>query len=311
MGAPNNRTLQMSGRERLKFARQLLRSQEIEGAERLLDRLILGNAVELIPRLPPALADLIIVDPPYNLTRQYGRTPFRQKSSQDYSQWLQSWVPGLKRLLKPEGSLYVCCDWRCGSAIHQELARHFHVQNRITWEREKGRGAQANWKNASEDIWFCTLDPERYYFDVDSVKLRRRVRAPYRTNGVPKDWQETEQGNFRSTHPSNLWTDLTVPFWSMPENTEHPTQKPEKLIAKLILASTPPGAVVLDPFLGSGTTAVVARKLGRRFVGIDLEEDYLCWAAKRLELASTHPEIQGYSDGVFWERNSLPKRPTA
>lgn len=308
MGAPNNRTLRLSGRERLKYSRQLLRPRDLGGVETLVDRLILGDALEVIPTLPAASVDLIIVDPPYNLTRQYGQTPFRQKSGDDYSRWLQSWVPGLKRLLKPEGSLYMCCDWRCGFAIQQELTRHFQVQNRITWEREKGRGAKANWKSASEDIWFCTQDPERYYFDVDSVKLRRRVRAPYRTNGEPKDWQQTEQGNFRSTHPSNLWTDLTVPFWSMPENTDHPTQKPEKLIAKLILASTPPGAVVLDPFVGSGTTAVVARKLGRRFVGIDLEEDYLCWAAKRLELSTVHPEIQGYSDRVFWERNSLPER---
>ena len=91
----------------------------------------------------------------------------------------------------------------------------------------------------------------------------------------------------------------------MPENTDHPTQKPEKLIAKLVLASSQPGSVVFDPFLGSGTTAVVCKKLGRRFVGVEQNTEYCCWTKKRLGLADLDPSIQGYADGVFWERNSL------
>lgn len=94
---------------------------------------------------------------------------------------------------------------------------------------------------------------------------RRRVIAPYRLNGNPKDWHESETGNFRDTAPSNFWDDISVPFWSMPENTDHPTQKPEKLIAKLVLASSEKGDLVFDPFLGSGTTSVVAKKLGRHY----------------------------------------------
>jgi len=145
-----------------------------------------------------------------------------------------------------------------------------------------------------------------HYFDVNSVKLKRRVIAPYRTDeGNPKDWDESANGNYRLTHPSNIWSDITVPFWSMPENTDHPTQKPEKLIAKLILASSRPCEFVFDPFLGSGTTAVVAKKLGRRFCGVELDRDYCCWALKRIKLAECDSSIQGYSDGVFWERNSL------
>src|SRR5207244_1385233 len=97
-----------------------------------------------------------------------------------------------------------------------------------------------------------------YVFNVDKVKLKRRVLAPYTdASGNPKDWERSDRGDYRLTHPSNLWTDLTVPFWSMPENTDHPTQKPEKLVAKLILASSNAGDFVLDPFLGSGTTSVV------------------------------------------------------
>src|SRR6266566_301355 len=176
------------------------------------------------------------------------------------------------------------------------------------WEREKGRGAMTNWKNCSEDIWFCTVSDE-YVFNVEAVKLKRKVIAPYKdTNGNPKDWEQTENGDFRLTYPSNIWTDLTIPFWSMAENTDHPTQKPEKLLAKIILASSHPGQLVFDPFLGSGTTSVVAKKLGRRYVGVEIDEMYSCLAEKRLDLAEKDNSIQGYSQGVFWERNTLPEQ---
>ena len=97
----------------------------------------------------------------------------------------------------------------------------------------------------------------------------------------------------------------------MKENTAHPTQKPEKLLAKLILASSDPGDVVLDPFLGSGSSSVTAKKLGRHYIGIEQNEQYCIWAEKRLEMAEHDSSIQGYADGVFWERNtaSLQKEP--
>jgi site-specific DNA-methyltransferase (adenine-specific) len=135
--------------------------------------------------------------------------------------------------------------------------------------------------------------------------LKRKVVAPYTNEeGEPKDWDESEDGRFRVTHPSNLWTDLTVPYWSMRENTDHPTQKPEKLLAKIILASSKEGNLVFDPFTGSGTTTAVAKKLGRRYLGIEIDETYCCLALKRLDLAAEDRSIQGYIDGVFWERNT-------
>ena len=123
-------------------------------------------------------------------------------------------------------------------------------------------------------------------------------------DGNPKDWDETENGNYRNTCPSNFWDDITNPFWSMPENTAHPTQKSEKLIAKIMFASSNPADVVFDPFLGSGTTSVVAKKLGRKYIGIEANEQYCVWAEKRLEMADSDSSIQGYTDGVFWERNT-------
>jgi site-specific DNA-methyltransferase (adenine-specific) len=90
----------------------------------------------------------------------------------------------------------------------------------------------------------------------------------------------------------------------MPENTDHPTQKPEKLLAKLILASSNPGDLILDPFGGSGTTAVTAQKLDRRFTAVELNEEYCLWALARLARARQNKSIQGYENGIFYERNS-------
>jgi site-specific DNA-methyltransferase (adenine-specific) len=264
----------------------------------------------ILPDLPQSCVDLLILDPPYNLTKDFNGYKFNQRTVASYTEWLDAVLRSLKPMLKPNASIYICGDWLSSASIFTAASNHFTIQNRITWEREKGRGAKANWKNSSEDIWFCTMS-NQFTFNVDAVKLRRRVLAPYRHHdGSPKDWEESDRGSFRDTHPSNFWSDITIPFWSMPENTAHPTQKSEKLIAKLILASSNPGDLIFDPFLGSGTSAVVAAKLARKYLGIELNLDYCLLAAKRLEQAVSDRHIQGFTDGVFWERNTKRPKPT-
>ncbi len=302
--APRNRTLTCTEAELTSLSLDLLRLTKPVDQKTLTNRIINQDINKALPFLPTAFADLLILDPPYNLTKNYNGNVFHSHNAEDYTAWFDQMLSSLLPLLRPEASLYVCSDWKTSNLIFPVLDKYLYVRNRITWEREKGRGAKTNWKNNTEDIWFCTVS-DSYHFDVDAVKLKRKVIAPYKENGKPKDWNEEKNGNYRLTHPSNVWTDITIPFWSMPENTDHPTQKPEKLIAKLILASSKLGDFVLDPFLGSGTTAVVAKKLDRRFCGIELDREYCCWAAKRLELTALDPKIQGYADGVFWERNSL------
>ena len=301
--APKNRTLTLTDEDRQRLADGLLRLQEPVTADALDGRVVHADLLEVIDFLPDAFVDLLILDPPYNLDKDFGASRFAHRTNDAYLQYLESWFPRLLRLLKPQATVYLCGDWQCSAAEYQVMAKYLRVQNRITWQREKGRGAKANWKNCCEDIWFGTVG-EKYFFDVEAVKQKRRVIAPYLENGRPKGWQKTDAGNYRLTCPSNFWDDISVPYWSMRENTDHPTQKPEKLLAKLILASSRPGDFVFDPFLGSGTTAVVAKKLGRRFCGVELNQEYCCWALKRLENADEDPAIQGYRDGVFWERNS-------
>ena len=269
----------------------------------VLDKTVLGDSFAVLPCLPDASADLVIADPPYNLDKRFGETSFHKMDTDAYRAFSRRWLTEVLRILKPSGSLYVCCDWQSGMVLGPLLAELAVLRNRITWQREKGRGASANWKNSMEDIWFATKT-EDYTFHLDAVRLRRRVMAPYRADGAPKDWEDTPKGKFRDTCPSNFWDDITVPFWSMPENTAHPTQKPEKLMAKLILASSSPGDVLLDPFAGAGSACVAAKKLGRHFIGIEKERAYCCWCEKRLADAEADTRIQGYEDGVFWERNT-------
>jgi site-specific DNA-methyltransferase (adenine-specific) len=303
--APRNRTINISNTDVERLKKRLIKLDRPAAFSDIENRTIHQDIFDAVDHLPDRFVDLVFVDPPYNLDKKFNLTSFKAMESRKYEEWLDSWVQRIIRLLKPQASVYICGDWKSSGAIFNVAQKYFHIQNRITFEREKGRGAKSNWKNCSEDIWFCTMSDD-YQFDVDAVKMKRKVLAPYKDeNGKPKDWEDNGDGKYRITHPSNIWVDITVPFWSMPENTDHPTQKPEKLVAKVILASSMPNDVVFDPFLGSGTTSVVAKKLGRRYVGIEIDELYCCLAEKRLEMADRDKTIQGYSNGVFWERNTL------
>jgi len=302
--APRNRTITLSDNERGNYHHNILKIHSSVSSKEILNKVINQDIFEVADFLPSKFVDLLFIDPPYNLSKTFNTRSFRHVSTEQYMNWMESWLIKLTGLLKPTASIYICGDWRSSSAIHLLCEKYFIVRNRITFEREKGRGAKKDWKNNSEDIWFCTMSND-FTFNADAVKLKRKVLAPYRENNRPKDWNEDENGKFRLTCPSNIWTDITIPFWSMPENTPHPTQKPEKLLAKIILASSNEADVIFDPFAGVGTTGVVAKKLKRSFVMVEIDEEFCLYAEKRLQLAETTPAIQGYKNGVFWERNTL------
>lgn len=305
--APRNRTIELSPKEITAYSKGLETLERCVDCDEIVNSTIWQDIQDACQYLPKQFVDLLFLDPPYNLNKAFGNRKFKKGSQEQYVAMLDEWLKPLRPLLKPTASVYICSDWNACGAVQSVVSKYFTIRNRITWEREKGRGAKTNWKNCSEDIWFCTVSDD-YTFNVDAVKLKRRVIAPYtKENGEPKDWNREKQGDFRLTAPSNLWTDVSVPFWSMPENTNHPTQKPEKLLAKIILASTNRGDMILDPFLGSGTTSVVAKKLERKYIGIEQDRMFCCLAEKRLEMADTDASIQGYHDGVFWERNAKIK----
>ncbi len=303
MKSLRNKTIDFPLSEATNLLSQCVKGKDVQEID--FNSVVIGDSFESIKKLADGSIDLLIVDPPYNMRKDFHGASFNKMGQSAYAEYTENWILAVKSKLKESASVYVCCDWESSLIIGNLLAKHFILRNRITWQREKGRGAKKNWKNGLEDVFFATVSNE-YTFNLDAVKQRKKVLAPYKENGKPKDWEQTGEGKFRNTCPSNFWDDVSVPYWSMPENTAHPTQKPEKLIAKLILASSNKGDVVLDIFGGSGTTGVVAKKLNRKFILFEQNELYCAWAQYRLNLADKDNGIQGYFDGVFWERNSKP-----
>ena len=212
----------------------------------IINQTINGDSFKIMQEIPDNFVDLALIDPPYNINKQYDGMNFKKMTDNDYQEYTQKWINLVKPKLKNNASLYVFADWTTSIVI-----------------------------------------------------------APYRKNGKAKDWEATASGNFRDTMPSNFWDDISIPYWSMPENTGHPTQKPEKLLAKIILASSNKGDIVFDPFAGAGSSLVTAKKLNRHYVGIEQSRLYTAWGAYRLLKATNDKSIQGYTDGVFWERNTL------
>lgn len=310
-----NKTLTLSSEEENALHKELFYLPSKEESEKILlsselkNRILTTDLFEALPFLPRAFADLIIIDPPYNLAKNFHGQVFKESSNEQYTKYVESWLPPLLSCAKKTASIYICCDWKSSNAIFSVLEKHAFIRNRITWQREKGRGSRTNWKNCSEDIWYATMSDD-FYFNPEEVKQRKKVIAPYREKGQPKDWIDSTDGKFRFTYPSNFWDDITIPYWSMSENTEHPTQKSEKLLAKLILASSKKGDLVFDPFAGSGSTLVTAKKLNRAFFGIEHNKTYCLWAHKRIKQASLDSRIQGYEKdlntdiGFFTDRNS-------
>ena len=303
MKSQRNKTIDFNLDQGEKYIKRCLVAEKVQKIEH--NCTVLGDSFVALKKIKDSTIDLLIVDPPYNLDKNFHGNGFKKLKAIDYAEYTEQWIKAVKPKLKDTASIYVCCDWKSALVIGPVLSERFILRNRITWQREKGRGAKSNWKNSLEDVFFATVS-ESFTFNLDAVKQRKRVLAPYRENGVPKDWEQTDDGKYRLTCPSNFWDDIAVPYWSMAENTAHPTQKPEKLIAKLILASSNKGDVVLDPFAGSGTTGVVAKKLGRNYINIEQNPLYCAWGEKRLEDAQKDCSIQGYYDGVFYERNSRP-----
>ncbi len=301
-----NKTIDFKIEEGKKYLKDAIYFNKNVKFEDMINSNIIGDTFEVLKNVKDDSIDLIIVDPPYNLRKNYHGNVFSEKKSLEYREYTKKWIALLNPKLKKSGSIYICCDWKSSLIIGPVLSEYFNIRNRITWQREKGRGAKNNWKNSMEDIWYATKSDE-YTFNIDDIKVRKRVIAPYKEDGKAKDWRQVGDIKYRYTHPSNFWDDISIPFWSMAENTAHPTQKPEKLMAKLILASSNKNDLILDPFMGSGTTSVVAYKLGRRFIGVEQNELYVAWAGKRMENAKENKNIQGYEEGIFFERNYKSK----
>ena len=179
--SPRNKTIVLTPEDEALYLGRCLSP----GAPFVSDSVINGNCIEALAALPDGFAGLLIADPPYNLDKNYAETRFARMNTGDYRAFTERWLNAVLPKLRKDASVYVCCDWRSGMVIGPLLEERLHLRGRITWQREKGRGAAKNWKSACEDIWFCTVSDD-YHFDRSAVRLRRRVIAPYRADGKPK-----------------------------------------------------------------------------------------------------------------------------
>ena len=301
--ASMNRTITLTEEERYTYKDYISNKFKLNE-----NSVICGDFFEINSQIPDKYVDLILIDPPYNITKKYGENTFKAMSDDEYFNYVLKIFKHCLRVLKDNGTMYVCGDWKT-SYIQRKALEYLENQeisdviNRITQSRDKGRGANNNWKNNIEDIYMVVKDKNNYTFNIDAVKMKKTVLAPYKDkNGNNKDWQDDGEGAYRMTCPSNIWFDITVPFWSMAENTDHPTQKSEKLYAKLILASSNKNDIVYEPFAGVFTGCVTAQKLERNWFGVEYENEYCLLGQKRLCLAKINNTIQGYEDGVFRDK---------
>ena len=229
--------------------------------------LISGDASEEMSKFPNACIDLLIADPPYNLGKDYGNNR-DLKAWHEYEFFTRSWLTQAVRLLKPQGSLYVFMGVRFISKLfiilEDDLGLNFNGW--ITWHYTQGMGRKTGFSPRHEDI-LCFTKTQHYTFNLDDIRIPQKY---YR-----------QRNNMAGANPGDVWQFSHV-HYSNPERQSHPTQKPEALLVRIIRASSNPGDIVLDPFVGSGTTCRVAHVLKRHWIGIDINPEYIAMSQKRL-----------------------------
>ncbi len=231
-------------------------------------RVICGDAIEELQKLPGESVQLIVTDPPYNLNKDYGNNQ-DQLEFEDYLEFSRRWLTEAKRVLTEDGTIYVFMGMRYISYIYrileQELGMTFNSW--ITWYYTQGIGKTRGFSPRHDDILMFTKDPKRFVFHLDDIRVPQKF---YRSIN-----------NMRGANPGNVW-EFSHMHYCNKNRKQHPTQKPEGLFERMILASSDLGDTVLDPFVGSGTALRVCQQIGRNAIGIDINSEYVAMTQKRL-----------------------------
>ena len=234
------------------------------------NQVVCEDALEGIARIPDASIDLILTDPPYNLGKDYGNAS-DQQSVEAYLAWTEQWIAAVLPKLKANGSLYIFLTWRFAPEIFVMLKKRMTMMNEIIWDRRVPSmgGSVRSFSSVHDTIGFF-VNRKDYYFDLDAVRIpydAETKKARSRSIFVGAKWLEV------GYNPKDVWS-VSRLHREHPERADHPTQKPLEIIERMVKASCPPGGVVLDPFMGSGTTAIAAKRLGRQFTGFELNPVY-------------------------------------
>lgn len=232
--------------------------------------------------LPDACVDLAFADPPYNIGKQFGDFKDQWASDEDYLQWCQLWLSECLRVLAANGSLYLMASTQAMPLLDGWLRERIFVRSRIVWHYDSsGVQAKKHFGSVWEPILHCVKNPNQYTFNAEKILVEAR------TGAVRKliDYRKNPPAPYNSKKvPGNLWYFPRVRY-RMPEYEQHPSQKPEALLARIIEASSSPGDLILDPFAGTFTSGAVAKQLNRRFMGFELQPDYVEIGLRRLGFA--------------------------
>jgi DNA modification methylase len=232
---------------------------------------ICGDAVEEMSKLPGNSIDLIVADPPYNLGKDYGNNR-DLKEWDEYETFTRKWLKEADRLLKETGAIYIFMGVRFISKLFLILEKDFGFQfnSWISWHYTQGMGRKVGFSPRHEDILYFTKS-RNFLFNLDSIRIPQKYFRSV--------------NNMSGANPGDVW-EFSHVHYSNPEREQHPTQKPEALLERIILASSNPGDSVLDPFVGSGTTCKVADILHRKWIGIDINPEYIAMSQRRITLLS-------------------------
>lgn len=229
---------------------------------------ICGDAVEELHKLENDSIDLIVTDPPYNLNKDYGASQDKLEF-EEYLQFSRLWLSEAKRVLKPDGTIYVFMGMKYISYIYtileQELGMTFNSW--ITWFYTQGIGKTRGFSPRHDDILMFTKSQKKFLFDLDAIRIPQKY---YRS-----------VNNMRGANPGNVW-EFSHMHYCNKNRKKHPTQKPEGLYERMILASSKEGDMVADPFVGSGTCLRVCQQLNRKGIGIDINSEYIKMTEERL-----------------------------
>ena len=243
-----------------------------------------GDALQVLrTNIPEQSVDLIFVDPPYNIGKQLGDFSDRWPSEKDYIDWCVEWIDLCIKKLAPTGSMYIMTSTQCMPHVDIYVRERLHILSRVIWYYDSsGVQARKYFGSSYEPILHCVKNPKLYTFNADAIKVEAR------TGAVRKliDYRKTPPTPYNTTKvPGNVWYFPRVRY-RMSEYEEHPAQKPESLLERIILASSNEGDSVLDPFAGTFTTCAVAQRLTRQSIGIELQERYVEIGLRRLGITS-------------------------
>jgi site-specific DNA-methyltransferase (adenine-specific) len=270
--------------------------------------LFTGDSLQWLKGICDESVDLVFADPPYNIKKADWD---KFESQEEYIQWSLKWIKEASRILKPSGSLYICGFSEILADLKHPAMRYFSNCRWLIWHYRNKANLGNDWGRSHESILHLRKT-NTFGLNIDDI------RVPYGKHTLKyPSHPQAESSQYGNGKPSSkIWTpnplggkpkdviEIPTTCNGMGEKTKHPTQKPEELLRKLILAASRPGDIVLDPFSGSGTTLVTAEQLGRKWIGCDMNEEYNSWAIDRID----HVIVRTVEQWIEFDRLNAKRR---